>query len=183
MPPVDFLKLLIVFLRHGWVRFFKWWMWTQLRQHLPIPLLRLQTRIHPQGRSKDLWRWTNYSFTKWVIFLSHLAWKTKQNNNIAILEPLLCFKFNYWFGYRPFYSLSSALSCSSLSNPSYGNVALSSRLLVGSTATYTCNNGYKATYTTTRYCQADGQWSGGEPSCLRKCFPSICNEVMRMRSL
>lgn len=37
----------------------------------------------------------------------------------------------------------------------------------GSTATYTCNNGYKATYSDTRYCQTDGQWSGGEPGCIR----------------
>ena len=63
-----------------------------------------------------------------------------------------------------------ALSCPSLSSPANGNVVLSSGLVMGSTATYTCNNGYKATYTTTRYCQADGQWSGGEPSCIRKCF-------------
>jgi len=66
-----------------------------------------------------------------------------------------------------------ALSCPSLSNPVNGNVALSSGVLLGSTATYTCNNGYRATYNPTRYCQADGQWSGGAPSCIRV----FCQEI------
>ena len=65
----------------------------------------------------------------------------------------------------------SALSCPGLSSPSNGNVALSSGNLVGSTATYSCNSGYKTTFTSTRYCQADGQWSGGEASCIRKSSP------------
>ncbi|KAJ7352843.1 hypothetical protein OS493_033385 [Desmophyllum pertusum] len=60
-----------------------------------------------------------------------------------------------------------ALSCPALSNPANGAVALSSGLVKGSTATYTCNNGYTASFTTTRDCQADGQWSGGAPSCIR----------------
>ena len=63
------------------------------------------------------------------------------------------------------------MSCPSLSHPLNGNVALSSGNAMGSTATYTCNNGYRASFTATRYCQADGQWSGGEPSCIRKCLP------------
>ncbi|XP_078371653.1 sushi, von Willebrand factor type A, EGF and pentraxin domain-containing protein 1-like [Oculina patagonica] len=60
-----------------------------------------------------------------------------------------------------------ALTCPSLSNPANGNVALSSGLALGSTATYTCNNGYRASFAATRYCQADGQWSGGTPTCIR----------------
>lgn len=64
----------------------------------------------------------------------------------------------------------SALSCPSLSSPSNGNIALSSGNFVGSTALYSCNSGYKATFASTRYCQADGQWSGGVPSCIRKCL-------------
>ena len=65
----------------------------------------------------------------------------------------------------------SALSCPNLSSPSNGNIALSSSNFVGSIATYSCNSGYKATFSSTRYCQADGQWSGGAPSCIRKCLP------------
>ncbi|KAL9972183.1 hypothetical protein ACROYT_G018440 [Oculina patagonica] len=60
-----------------------------------------------------------------------------------------------------------ALTCPSLSNPSNGNVALSSGLALGSTATYTCNSGYRASHADTRYCQADGQWSGEDPTCIR----------------
>ncbi|XP_068719978.1 sushi, von Willebrand factor type A, EGF and pentraxin domain-containing protein 1-like [Montipora capricornis] len=65
------------------------------------------------------------------------------------------------------------LSCPALSSPANGNMALSSGLVMGSTASYTCQSGYKATYTTSRYCQADGQWSGGEPSCIRV----FCEEI------
>jgi len=74
---------------------------------------------------------------------------------------------------RQGYSLSEdsqsceALSCPSLSNPANGNVALSSGLTLGSTATYTCDDGYMASHASTRYCQADAQWSGEEPSCIR----------------
>ncbi|XP_074620011.1 sushi, von Willebrand factor type A, EGF and pentraxin domain-containing protein 1-like [Acropora palmata] len=70
-------------------------------------------------------------------------------------------------------SSCEAVSCPALSSPANGNVALSSGLLMGSTATYTCQNNYKATYATIRYCRADGQWSGGEPSCIRV----LCEEI------
>ena len=63
-----------------------------------------------------------------------------------------------------------ALSCPSLSNPANGNVALSSGLALGSTATYTCINGYRTSFSSLRYCQADGQWSGEQPTCIRKCL-------------
>ncbi|KAJ7352852.1 hypothetical protein OS493_033394 [Desmophyllum pertusum] len=60
-----------------------------------------------------------------------------------------------------------ALSCPALSDPANGAVTLSSGLVKGSTATYTCNNGYTASFATTRDCEADGQWSGETPSCIR----------------
>ena len=74
-----------------------------------------------------------------------------------------------------------ALSCPSLSNPANGHVALSSGLAMGSTATYTCDDGYRASYTSTRYCQTDAQWSGEEPSCIRKClWPFIAEYEKRL---
>lgn len=79
------------------------------------------------------------------------------------------FLINFLLIKTPFCYLFAANSCPSLSTPSNGQISLSSGLVKGSTATYTCNNGYKATYSDTRYCQTDGQWSGGEPSCIRKC--------------
>ena len=86
--------------------------------------------------------------------------ETKQNKmNITVQLSKLLKIFFFFF--------HVALSCPSLSNPGNGQVSLSSGLVMGSTATYTCNSGFKATFTSTRYCQADGQWSGGAPSCLR----------------
>ncbi len=38
----------------------------------------------------------------------------------------------------------------------------------GSTATYTCTEGYTLTGEATRTCQSNGMWSGSEPTCTRK---------------
>lgn len=91
-------------------------------------------------------------------------------NDINVERPIQEGLWLYLKSFLPVFCVS-ALSCPSLSSPSNGNVALSSGNLVGSTATYSCNSGYKTTFTSTRYCQADGQWSGGEASCIRKCSP------------
>jgi len=77
------------------------------------------------------------------------------------------------------------LTCPSLSSPANGNVALSSGLAVGSTATYTCDDGYRASYAATRYCQPDAQWSGQDPACIRKCLSPFMRkyEKQKKRSL
>ena len=46
----------------------------------------------------------------------------------------------------------------------------------GSTATYTCNTGYTINGDTTRMCQADGTWSGSEPTCQRESIQCGYNE-------
>lgn len=61
---------------------------------------------------------------------------------------------------------SSAVGCGNLPNPNNGQVRLSGTTL-GSTAFYTCNRGYVLVGNGRRTCQANGQWSGREPTCKR----------------
>ena len=61
--------------------------------------------------------------------------------------------------------------CPTLLNPENGQVTVNTRT-VGSTATYTCNNGYTLTGASLRMCEEDsgviGQWTLQEPACPRK---------------
>ena len=59
--------------------------------------------------------------------------------------------------------------CERLPDISNGEVELSGRT-VGSTATYSCNQGFVLVGSSTRICQSNGQWSGSEPSCGRSQF-------------
>ena len=54
--------------------------------------------------------------------------------------------------------------CPSLADPASGSVSVSTRS-ANSTATYSCDTGYKLTGTTVRTCQTDGTWSDTEPTC------------------
>ena len=56
--------------------------------------------------------------------------------------------------------------CGGLPNPANGQATLAGRTS-GSTATYTCNNGYQLTGVQTRTCQNTGMWSGMAPTCTR----------------
>ena len=58
----------------------------------------------------------------------------------------------------------TAILCANLSTPDNGTVTLDANT-VSSQANYSCNEGYILNGTTTRVCQADGQWSGSEPTC------------------
>ena len=60
-----------------------------------------------------------------------------------------------------------AVQCRSLNNPKDGSVSLSGTT-VGSTATYTCNDGFRLQGQSTRTCQTNGQWSRRAPTCQRK---------------
>lgn len=85
------------------------------------------------------------------------------------------------------YSLSvpnSASGCSLLEDPVNGHVSITGTD-AGSTATYTCNDGYLLIGITTRVCQTDGTWTGQQPSCqskwiglyawmFTKLYPSLC---------
>ncbi len=63
--------------------------------------------------------------------------------------------------------MTVAVDCGTLPNPSNGFVSLTTTTL-GSTASYDCNNGFSLEGVRSRECQADGTWSGDEPSCRSK---------------
>ena len=54
--------------------------------------------------------------------------------------------------------------CSSLTNPANGQVVVSG-LTPGSTATYSCDEGFALNGTQNRTCQSDGTWSDVAPTC------------------
>ena len=58
----------------------------------------------------------------------------------------------------------TAILCASLSSPLNGTVAFDANT-IGSQANYSCSESHTLNGTTTRVCQADGQWSGSEPTC------------------
>ena len=58
----------------------------------------------------------------------------------------------------------TAILCANVSSPVNGTVMFDANT-VGSQANYSCSEGYILNGTTTRVCQADGQWSGSEPTC------------------
>ena len=62
------------------------------------------------------------------------------------------------------YIIYAVVDCGPLSDPLNGNVDVN-QTVINSTATYTCLIGYILSGDNTRICQADGVWSGSEPTC------------------
>ncbi len=60
-----------------------------------------------------------------------------------------------------------AVDCGTLSDPGNGTVNAPTTTFMY-TATYNCNTGYNLTGDMTRTCQANGTWSGTDPTCTRK---------------
>ncbi len=60
--------------------------------------------------------------------------------------------------------LHFAVDCGELSAPDNGGV-LQSGTGLGAIATYSCRDGFNRIGTSSRTCQANGQWSGEEPTC------------------
>lgn len=70
----------------------------------------------------------------------------------------------------PLFPCSPVIDCGSLTPPRFGSVELTGTIF-GSTATYSCQQGYTLIGDATRNCQANGQWSGFPPFCRgRLCF-------------
>ena len=63
--------------------------------------------------------------------------------------------------------ITSIVSCGSLPSPLNGQVQLNGTT-VGSVANYSCNRRYILNGTSTRTCEADGEWSGDPPTCERE---------------
>ena len=57
------------------------------------------------------------------------------------------------------------MNCSTLSNQANGQVSHTAGTAFGQTATYSCDTGYNLVGDSTRMCQANGIWSGSEPTC------------------
>ena len=56
------------------------------------------------------------------------------------------------------------VDCGDLDDPNNGQVSLDGTI-PGSIATYTCDPGFGLVGVMERMCQANGQWSGNEPTC------------------
>jgi len=61
--------------------------------------------------------------------------------------------------------LLTAMDCSSLTDPSNGQVNHTAGTTFGENATYSCDTGYNLVGDSTRVCQATGNWSGSAPTC------------------
>jgi hypothetical protein len=74
-----------------------------------------------------------------------------------------CQEDNSWSGGEP---TCDRIDCGALGAPDNGDVDVPDGTLYEMIATYTCEAGYNMSGEATRTCQADGSWSGSEPSCV-----------------
>ena len=66
-------------------------------------------------------------------------------------------------------SISTAVDCGPLPNPTNGEVDTSSGTTFGSVATFSCNTGYRLSHQQVVMCGADGMWFPANLSCLGGC--------------
>ena len=110
----------------------------------------------------------------------HVNWRIGGNGLwVSLLRrlshQLLCFSIasdglKIWVQSKvtSFVNFTHYSACCSLEDPVSGQVELFNTTL-GSTANYTCNHGYSLSNgSSTRTCEADGEWSGSPPSCERE---------------
>ena len=69
---------------------------------------------------------------------------------------------------------SAVVDCGLLPNITNGMVIYNTQgqdqTLLGATVTYSCNTGYTLSENSMRTCQADGTWSGNNPTCNSECM-------------
>ena len=68
----------------------------------------------------------------------------------------------------------TAVDCGNLTHPAIGQVDHTAGTTFGQTATYSCNTGYNLVGDSTRTCQAEGIWSGSEPTCEGMYAITLC---------
>uniref|UniRef100_A0A1X7VKS2 Sushi domain-containing protein n=1 Tax=Amphimedon queenslandica TaxID=400682 RepID=A0A1X7VKS2_AMPQE len=91
---------------------------------------------------------------------SIVAYSCKSGFYLSGNSKRKCLSNRQWSGKLP---ICKAL-CPKLSAPSNGKVQVEG-VKKGSSARYSCNDGYKLRGDTTRICQEGGQWSGQKPTC------------------
>ena len=68
----------------------------------------------------------------------------------------------------------TVVDCGNLTNPTNGQVNHTAGTTFGQTATYSCDTGYTLEGDNSRICQADGMWSGSEPTCISESSMTVC---------
>ena len=77
------------------------------------------------------------------------------------LEPTNFVELNMYVYFR-----STIVDCGTLNTATNGQVSHLNGTTFGQKATYSCNTGYNLLGENSRTCQADGMWSGSEPTCI-----------------
>ena len=85
------------------------------------------------------------------------------------LEPTNFVQLNIYVYFR-----STVVKCGTLNTISNGQVSHLNGTTFGQTATYSCNTSYNLVGGSTRICQADGMWSGSEPTCISESSLTVC---------
>ena len=80
------------------------------------------------------------------------------------LQPTKFVELNIYVMYTYFHS--TVVDCGTLNTPTNGQVSHPDGTTFRQTATYSCNTGYNLVGDSTHMCQADGIWSGSEPTCI-----------------
>ena len=80
----------------------------------------------------------------------------------------------YTYKYHNDIISSVVVNCSFVLEPNNGVVSYNpqgqNQTLVGATVNYTCNSGYTLNGNNMRICQANGTWSGSDPTCNSECL-------------
>ncbi len=82
-----------------------------------------------------------------------------------------CSSSGAWSGTAP---TCNTVQCPELPPPSGGTVRLTSRVARSGIAIYSCTTGNNLIGSVTRFCQADGTWSGNAPTCQSECDVGKC---------
>ena len=72
------------------------------------------------------------------------------------------------------YFHSTVVDCGTLNTTTNGQVRHLNGTTFGQKATYNCNTSYNLVGDSTRICQADGMWSGSEPTCISESSLIVC---------